>query len=249
MIKKYSNKFYADVDSRANESANEILNVVNEYIDFSGLNVIVDIGCGSGAWLNAFLLKSKAKIYGYDLIDSVAINENRFTNHLGNRINLITCDFEQSTSLNIPSADLGICLEVLEHLENETGKKIIEQMANSCDIVLFSAATPGQGGTGHINEKEHQYWLNQFKEKGFRVYDCVRPSLQKSTSTARYYALNTFLLVKSTKTTNKNLVNLETHLVTDEVADFRNNFERVQFYFLRLLPSNVVTQLSKIISH
>lgn len=249
MIKKYSNKFYADVDSRANESAKEILDVVNEYIDFSGLDVVVDIGCGSGAWLNAFLLQSNAKIYGYDLIDSVAINKNRFTNYLGKRISLIACDFEQLASLKLPSADLGICLEVLEHLENETGKKIVEQMANSCEVILFSAATPGQGGTGHINEKKHQYWLNQFEEKGFKVYDCVRPSLQKSTSTARYYALNTFLLVKSRKAVKRNLINLETTLVTDEIADFRNKLEKLQFYFLRFLPSSVVTQLSKILSH
>jgi len=39
--------------------------------------------------------------------------------------------------------------------------KIADQITNST-LLLFSAATPGQGGTGHINERTHEYWDDFF---------------------------------------------------------------------------------------
>lgn len=60
-------------------------------------------------------------------------------------------------------------------------------------VVLFSAATPGQSGTGHINEQWPDYWAERFEERGYRVIDCVRPHLWSEPSVEWWYAQNTLL--------------------------------------------------------
>jgi SAM-dependent methyltransferase len=249
MIKAYSLKFYKSVDFRANESANSVFGILNKFFDIKSLESIIDVGCGSGAWLNASLKNSSARVYGYDLPESIQINQNRFADNFNARLELLTSDFESRNGLEFQQVQLGICLEVLEHLKDETGCRILESMSSSCQIILFSAATPGQGGTGHINEKRHSYWLDKFRLNGFEVYDCIRPYLQSSNSAARYYALNTFLLVKSDTLDVKELAKLQPYLQPKDVEDFRSPREKLQSLVIRALPVRVVTQLSKYISH
>ena len=42
-------------------------------------------------------------------------------------------------------------------------------------IIVFTAATPGQGGDDHINEQLHSYWVAKFQAAGF-AYDERLPS-------------------------------------------------------------------------
>ena len=39
-------------------------------------------------------------------------------------------------------------------------------LAATAPIVIFSAATPGQGGQGHVNEQPHEYWISRFESQG-----------------------------------------------------------------------------------
>ena len=249
MIKAYSLRFYKSVDIRANESASSIFGVLHKFLNIRALTSIIDVGCGSGAWLNAALENTSARIYGYDLPESIAINQSRFGDSFASRLELVTCDFESKSAFTFQSAQLGICLEVLEHLKDETGCRILESISSSCEIVLFSAATPGQGGTGHINERVHSYWLDKFRLKGFEVYDCIRPELQSSKSSARYYALNTFLLVKSNSLRQSEVSKLQPFLRDKDVKDFRKPKEKIQFLIIRILPIRIVTLLSRFLSH
>ena len=34
-------------------------------------------------------------------------------------------------------------------------------------VILFTAASPGQGGTDHVNEQPPSYWMAKFRERGF----------------------------------------------------------------------------------
>jgi SAM-dependent methyltransferase len=251
VIKAYSLKFYKSVDFRANESAISIFGILDGFLDVKSLKSIIDVGCGSGAWLNAALKNTSARVYGYDLPESIEINQGRFGDNFNKRLELVTSDFESKKELKFQPAQLGICLEVLEHLKDKTGRRILESMSSSCEVILFSAATPGQGGTGHINERQHSYWLEKFRLHGFEVYDCIRPELQSSKNSARYYALNTFLLVKSSSL-GLGLVEvskLQPFLRTNDVNDFRSLRERIQSIFIGILPVKVVTFLSKFLSH
>lgn len=251
MIKAYSPKFYRNVDFRANESANSIFIILEKFLDIKAFKSIIDVGCGSGAWLNVALRNTSARVYGYDLPESIEINRSRFGDNFNARLELVTSDFESNKELRFQPSQLGICLEVLEHLEDETGNRILKSLSSSCELILFSAATPGQGGTGHINERKHSYWLDKFRLLGFEVYDCIRPELQSSTSSARYYSLNTFLLIKSgfMRSGLVDAAKLRPFLRTEKVKDFRSLRERIQFLFIGILPIRFVTLLSKFISH
>lgn len=86
MIKAYSLKFYKSVDFRANESANSIFVILDKFLDIKGLKSIIDVGCGSGAWLNAVLKNTSASVYGYDLPESIEINRSRFGDNFNARL-------------------------------------------------------------------------------------------------------------------------------------------------------------------
>lgn len=48
--------------------------------------------------------------------------------------------------------DIVSTLEVAEHLPKERGESFVEDLTRLSDVILFSAAIPGQGGTNHVNE-------------------------------------------------------------------------------------------------
>ena len=60
-------------------------------------------------------------------------------------------------------------------------------------MILFSAAVPGQGGYHHINEQPHEYWHNKFAEKGFKMYDIIRPLIQYNKKLPFWYRNNIFI--------------------------------------------------------
>ena len=66
------------------------------------------------------------------------------------------------------SFDLAYCFEVAEHLPPELGERLVRYLAGLAPLVIFTAAHPGQGGTGHINEQPKTYWVEQFQKAGMR---------------------------------------------------------------------------------
>lgn len=79
----------------------------------------------------------------------------------------VQCDF-----------DVVFSIEVAEHLTPELGDRLVEFLVSMAPIVLFTAATPGQGGIGHINEQPHQYWHERFARCGYRVDLAASESLR-----------------------------------------------------------------------
>lgn len=61
--------------------------------------------------------------------------------------------------------DLVICTEVAEHLtEREAKNALIPTLVKSTGgLLLFSAAQPGQEGTGHINLQPSSYWIENIE--------------------------------------------------------------------------------------
>jgi len=66
--------------------------------------------------------------------------------------------------------DWVICWEVAEHLPPESAEVLVRTISNACfKYVLFSAAHVGQGGSGHLNERPSQYWIDLFARQGLFV--------------------------------------------------------------------------------
>ena len=47
--------------------------------------------------------------------------------------------------------DCSVSIEVAEHIPEEYSEKLVEHDQLSNGFIIFTAAPPGQGGTGHIN--------------------------------------------------------------------------------------------------
>lgn len=59
------------------------------------------------------------------------------------------------------------CFEVIEHIHPDYEEVFLDNLIRHSNKILISAAKPGQGGHGHFNEQEPEYWIKKFKELGY----------------------------------------------------------------------------------
>jgi hypothetical protein len=93
--------------------------------------------------------------------------------------------------------DLVLSLEVAEHLPEESAAGFSQSLARLGPIVLFSAAAPQQGGTGHLNEQWPSYWVRHFAQNGFTVVDCLRDRIWRDERIEWRYRQNLLLFVRN----------------------------------------------------
>jgi hypothetical protein len=99
-----------------------------------------------------------------------------------------------STSLNLKRRfDLVQSLEVAEHLPADRAAKFVDNLVRHGDVILFSAAVPHQGGEHHVNEQPPEYWRKLFAERGFEVFDWVRPRLAGQREVKPWYRFNSYI--------------------------------------------------------
>jgi hypothetical protein len=58
-------------------------------------------------------------------------------------------------------------MEVAEHLPASCAERYLDLLCGAGDRIIFTAATPGQGGSDHVNEQPHEYWISKFVARGF----------------------------------------------------------------------------------
>lgn len=88
---------------------------------------------------------------------------------------------------------LVLCLEVAEHLSEEAGDHLVSELCRVAERVVWSAAIPGQGGDGHVNEQPPFYWGARFNAHGFFLTDPWRHALWSHPGVAPWYAQNLML--------------------------------------------------------
>jgi hypothetical protein len=151
---------------------------------------VLDVGCGKGTWLNVFSqFSTVCKIRGIDGlyvdVKNLDIPSDSF----------ISQDLNQAFDLG-HKYDLLICLEVAEHLECNAANAFIESITRHSDIIVFSAAIPGQGGQKHINEQWPEYWQQKFSQKGFDAFDILRNVFWDNVNVNWWYKQNMFVYIK-----------------------------------------------------
>lgn len=164
MTAKYDRKFYRYAHDTGRRSADVVLPILFEQ---TPIRSVVDVGCGVGAWLQVARRLGAEEILGVDGPwvddeDRLLDDESFMVRNLEEKIGAA------------PKFDLAISLEVAEHLSAERADGFVDDLCSMSDLVLFSAATPGQGGTHHINEQWQSYWARRFQGQGYRAYDFVR---------------------------------------------------------------------------
>jgi len=121
---------------------------------------VIDVGCGTGALLEA-LREKGCEVKGLEYSNAALeycrarqLNVSKF--NLGKDIFNDNCTF-----------DVAISIEVAEHLPERVSDRYIDLLTKLSHTIIFTAAPPGQGGKGHVNEHPPSYWLSKYRQRGF----------------------------------------------------------------------------------
>lgn len=96
--------------------------------------------------------------------------------------------------------DLAMSLEVAEHLPPSAAETFVGSITLHSDIVLFSAAIPGQGGQDHLNEQWPEDWMWRFAVRGFQCFDRIRPLIWRDDRISTWYRQNMILFMRPPRT-------------------------------------------------
>lgn len=119
---------------------------------------VVDIGCGPGTYVKA-LNEIGVKAIGYDI-----------DNRVVGKPNLVHQDLFKVYDIG----DVVLCMEVAEHIDEKMADQVVHSVVRNVrrngGILIWTAAKPGQGGIGHINCQEKDYWNEKICRAGL-VYE------------------------------------------------------------------------------
>jgi SAM-dependent methyltransferase len=184
----YSQRFYDGWSSVTDSSA---ATVVPFIMDLVGPRSVVDVGCGSGSWLGAFLERGVA-VQGIDgwWVDATRLQfpAEAFEVH----------DLRAPLVLST-TYDLAISLEVGEHLPEASAEAFVQSLTRAAPVVVFSAAVPGQGGADHLNEQWPAYWVERFRRNGFVAVDAIRPEFWEDERVGWFYRQNMIIFCRESE--------------------------------------------------
>lgn len=81
--------------------------------------------------------------------------------------------------LNVGRYDLGLCLEVLEHIPAENSQIALENIAVACRTLIFTSGALGAKGKGHINCQPLEHWLDRFDSLGLKFDEAETEDLRE----------------------------------------------------------------------
>jgi SAM-dependent methyltransferase len=122
---------------------------------------VLDAGCGSGE-LALHLQEHGVRVLGLEVSDAAI--------EICRKKGLTVRKFDLGRDLlsSEESFDLAVSLEVAEHLPHRQAGHYVGVLTRAAPIIIISAARPGQGGDGHLNEQPPQYWISLFESMGFQ---------------------------------------------------------------------------------
>lgn len=126
---------------------------------------VVDFGCGLGIYIKEWLSRG-IDSFGFEYSLAYRCNAAK----QGLVVHAWDLSNDDTLGLLETPVDLAICLEVAEHIPASLAPTLARVLVRSAKIIVFTAAQPGQGGTGHINEQARSYWIDIFCDAG-ALYD------------------------------------------------------------------------------
>jgi len=188
----YDDEYYDALHPGAVRSAAAVVPYVQ---DIFAARRVVDLGCGTGAWLASFRAHGATRILGVDLPPA--------NKGVPIRRVIPSTDF-LARNLMVPLKikerfNLAVSLEVGEHLSLHAADIYLDSLVRLAPVVLFSAAIPDQGGEQHENEQWPAWWATRFKERGYLTFDCLRDHFWDDLRVETWYAQNMLLFVRETE--------------------------------------------------
>ncbi|WP_051316175.1 methyltransferase domain-containing protein [Algoriphagus vanfongensis] len=235
-------KYFHKEEIHNTSSAKIILPLV---LDLINPKSVLDVGCGIGTWLSVAKDSGILDLLGVDgdYVDRALLSkylmESEFESH----------DLTQPLELG-RKYDLCICLEVAEHIPEYAANTLVDSLKKYSDVILFSAAIPGQGGQNHLNEKWPAYWAEKFSKNGYVFLDIIRPLIWNNSKVDFWYKQNIFLVVKESHELAVKFPSSSLSLVHPELYNTKNKiFEnRIAHLEKQLKVHPLKRWLSKIVS-
>lgn len=180
----YDESFYDWVRLGAQKSAAVIVPLLVKLIRPQS---VVDVGCGDGTWLAAFLDAGVGRIRGFD---GEWVDRSRLAIPAASFRAVDLSAFQAGPEERY---DLALSVECAEHLSSDSAERFVRNLCGMAPVVCFSAAVPFQGGAGHVNEQWPEYWARLFKRFGYDAVDWLRPKIWSNPEVESWYAQNLML--------------------------------------------------------
>jgi len=234
-LHEYADEFFEYIERGSVVSARKFSSYLTPLL---GVSSILDVGCGRGAWLREWRNAGVGIAQGVDgpyvRRQSLLIPIQDFT----------AVDLSRKFDLG-RRYDLVASLEVAEHLPRSCSETFVSSLVTHADLVLFSAATPGQGGENHINERPLSFWQGIFKTMGFEAYDIIRPVFRADRSVEPWYRFNTVLYANERIRPSLPSAVARARVEPGRLNEIGDIGWHARKSILRLLPNTTVTLLSK----
>ncbi len=234
-LHEYTEEFFEYIERGSTASARRFSAFM---VPLLGISSILDVGCGRGAWLREWRNAGVKVVHGADgpyvRQESLLIPAEDFA----------AVDLSQGFDLG-RRYDLVSSLEVAEHLQPSASEAFISSLVAHSDLILFSAATRGQGGENHINERPLRYWQSVFAEHGYVAFDAIRPHFQHDAMVEPWYRFNSILYAGPARISALPASVLATSVDGRRVTEIGDLKWHVRRSLLRFLPNKTVTMLSK----
>ena len=131
------------------------------FIDNYKPKSVIDYGCGVGYYLECAKHKGIEELMGFEKYGK---------KYASKKINKYITPYDISLPIKTEKYDCVLCIEAAEHIPQTRSEILVKNLCDSVGkngVIVFSAAQPGQGGTGHINCQTREYWIEKFNKEGF----------------------------------------------------------------------------------
>ena len=124
--------------------------------EFGKPGSVCDYGAGDGWWCKSFH-DVGSNVWAVELHEVAR-------EYIPPQVQFHQHDLTRPVELN-HRFDLVICLEVAEHLPRPAADVLCQTLARSTgNHLIFSAAGPGQEGTGHLNLQPQAWWRDKLEQ-------------------------------------------------------------------------------------
>lgn len=171
----YDAAFFDEIREGIRRSAENVVPLLVEQLHPTDRSVI-DVGCGEG-WWGAEFEREGFDVTGIDHHPHDPV------------IEIVDHDLEVPLP-RLARRGIALCLEVAEHLSPERGPSFVGDLCKLSDLVVFSAAIPGQGGTDHLNEQWPGYWADLFAKHGYACSGALRWQIWQDERIENWYRQN-----------------------------------------------------------
>lgn len=188
---------YEQIREGARRSARVIVPLVHDLFE---PNTVADVGCGEG-WFAREFAAHGCSVTAFDesvqagFTQQVGEGSVTFRNARLDEGDAWACHVANLYGETPDHFNLVLCLEVAEHLPPGAADAFITTLCALAPIVVFSAAIPGQGGHGHLNEQPPAYWVGRFNQHGFEVSGELRWHLWGAADVEPWYQQNLLVAV------------------------------------------------------